>query len=347
MRNPVFLDPGAPPLIGSDDELLFLEGFEQVLYWSAHLDATDGVMIDVSPNSIGNAMIPTEREDFAGFYDRFEGGDGGLGYDVNPVTGEPYPEQMVPRGDYARVLAEFWADGPHSETPPGHWFVLLNEVGDALGSEKRIGGEGPVVDALEWDVKSYFALGGGMHDSAISAWSVKGWYDFIRPISAIRWMAENGQRTDPDLPGFHPQGLELVPELVEMLTEESTAPGGRHEHLRGRRRRQPREDRRAMLEGARLHLRSGEFDRRLRMDPGRELVAVSTADLRESELRRVCLGSFDLQSGGGGDSHRADRIALVPSGARRIRGDEQRLSGLRGRADREHSIAMGVVFRRQ
>ena len=71
---PVFLDPGMPPLIGSDDELLFLEGFEQVLYWSAHLDATDGVMIDVSPNSIGNATIPTEPEDFAGFYDRFEGG---------------------------------------------------------------------------------------------------------------------------------------------------------------------------------------------------------------------------------------------------------------------------------
>ena len=230
---PVFLDPGMPPLIGSDDELLFLEGFEQVLYWSAHLDATDGVMIDVSPNSIGNATIPTEPEDFAGFYDRFEGGDGGLGYDVNPVTGAPYPEQMVPRGDYARVLAEFWADGPDSETPPGHWFVLLNEVGDALGSEKRIGGEGPIVNALEWDVKSYFALGGGMHDSAISAWSVKGWYDFIRPISAIRWMAENGQRTDPDLPGFHPHGLELVPGLVEMLTEESTAPGGRHEHLQG------------------------------------------------------------------------------------------------------------------
>ena len=31
-------------------------------------------------------------------------------------TGLAYEEQMVPRGDYARVLAEFWADGPDSET---------------------------------------------------------------------------------------------------------------------------------------------------------------------------------------------------------------------------------------
>ena len=230
---PVFLDPGVPPMVGSDDQIRFLEGFEQVLYWSAHLDTTDGVMIDVSPNSIGNATIPTTPEDFAGFYDRFEGGDGGTGYPNNPVTGEPYPVQMVPRGDYARVLAEFWADGPESETPPGHWFVLLNEVSDSLGSEKRIGGTGPVVEALEWDVKSYFALGGGMHDAAIAAWSVKGWYDFVRPISSIRWMAENGQRTDPDLPRFHAQGLKLVPELVEMLTEESTGPGERHAHLLG------------------------------------------------------------------------------------------------------------------
>ncbi|MDE0889480.1 MAG: hypothetical protein OSA40_08475 [Phycisphaerales bacterium] len=230
---PVFLDPGLPPRAGSDEETRFLEGFEQVLYWSAHLDPTDGVMIDVSPNSIGNATIPTDPADFAGFYDRFEGGDAGIGHEENPVTGEPYPVQMVPRGDYARVLAEFWADGPDSETPPGHWFVLLNEVSDAIGSEKRIGGTGPVVDALEWDIKGYFALGGGMHDSAISAWSVKGWYDFVRPISAIRWMAENGQRTDPDLPGYHAQGLQLVPGLVEMLTEESTVRGERHAHLRG------------------------------------------------------------------------------------------------------------------
>jgi hypothetical protein len=33
---------------------------------------------------------------------------------------------MVKRSDYFRVLAEFWADGPTSETPPGHWHAMAN-----------------------------------------------------------------------------------------------------------------------------------------------------------------------------------------------------------------------------
>ena len=45
-----------------------------------------------------------------------------------------------------------------------------------------MGGIGPVLDNLEWDVKVYLVLGGAMHDVAITAWGVKGWYDYIRPI---------------------------------------------------------------------------------------------------------------------------------------------------------------------
>ena len=75
---------------------------------------------------------------------------------MNPVTGEPYVPQIVPRGDYARVLAEFWADGPDSETPPGHWFTILNEVNDHPLSSRRFEGAGPELDVLEWEAKSYF-----------------------------------------------------------------------------------------------------------------------------------------------------------------------------------------------
>ena len=35
-------------------------------------------------------------------------------------------------------------------------------------------------------MKSYFTLGGAMHDAAIAAWGIKGWYDYVRPITAIR-----------------------------------------------------------------------------------------------------------------------------------------------------------------
>ena len=101
----VYVDPGAPPQLDTSTEAEFLEGFEQVLYWSAHLDPADQVMVDASPNEIGNATLPTDPADFAGFYDAMQGGDIGAGYATNPVTGEAYPTQMVPRGDYARACA--------------------------------------------------------------------------------------------------------------------------------------------------------------------------------------------------------------------------------------------------
>ena len=78
---------------------------------------------------------------------------------------------MVKRGDYTRVLAEFWADGPDSETPPGHWFTILNYVNDNPLLNKNFEGQNEVLSDLEWDVKSYFTLGGAMHDAAIAAWS--------------------------------------------------------------------------------------------------------------------------------------------------------------------------------
>ena len=60
-----------------------------------------------------------------------------------------------------------------------------------------------------------------MHDCAISAWSNKGYYDYIRPVSAIRYMAEKGQCTDPSLPYYHPAGLPLIEGLIEIVDDDS------------------------------------------------------------------------------------------------------------------------------
>lgn len=139
----------------------------------------------------------------------------------------------MPRGDYARVLAEFWADGPASETPPGHWFTVANYVSDQPGLEKRLGGTGPILSDLEWDMKLYLALGGAVHDAAITAWGIKGWYDSIRPISAIRYMADRGQSTDPGQLSYNPAGLPLQPGLIEVITPALTAPGQKFQHLAG------------------------------------------------------------------------------------------------------------------
>ncbi len=229
----VWHDPGAPPYHGSEEgDERYKWGNEMVAIWSSHLDPTDGVMVDISPGAIGNselALVSQEQQ----YYNFIEGGDWGTGYDVNPFTGEAYEPQIVPRGDYGRILAEFWADGPDSETPPGHWFTLLNYVSDHPLTEKRFMGEGEILGDLEWDVKSYLMMGGGMHDIAIASWSVKGYYDYIRPISAMRFMCDQGQCTDPNLPSYNVDGIHLVDDKIELVTAETTAPGERHEHLAG------------------------------------------------------------------------------------------------------------------
>jgi Domain of unknown function (DUF6851) len=212
------VDPGPPPRLGDDPASA--EAFEQaavdVLRDSSYLDPGDGATIDIGPGSFGDNPLGTNDGD---------------GHDVNPSTGDPYASNAVPRGDFARALAEFWADGPESETPPGHWNTIANDVSDSRDLELRIGGEGAEVDRLEWDVKLYFALNGAVHDAAVAAWGVKGYYDSARPISMIRYMGGNGQSSDPAGPAYHPEGLPLVPGLVEVVTADSSAPGQRHEHL--------------------------------------------------------------------------------------------------------------------
>ena len=56
-----------------------------------------------------------------------------------------------------------------------------------------------------------------MHDAAITAWGIKGWYDYIRPISAIRAMADAGQSSDSTLVNYDPAGLPLTPGLIELV----------------------------------------------------------------------------------------------------------------------------------
>ena len=218
----VYHDPGSPSFIKEGDGINdpYKWGFALVSIWGSHLDPNDDVMIDVSPSSIGNISIfPETFDEYKDFYNLEDGGDLSFGWNVNPSTGLPYEEQLVPRGDYTRVLAEFWADGPDSETPPGHWFTILNYVSDHPNLIKKFKGEGEVLEDLEWDVKSYFILSGAMHDSAIAAWGIKGYYDYIRPMSSIRYMSDKGQSSDTTLLNYHPHGIPLVPGYIEIIAE--------------------------------------------------------------------------------------------------------------------------------
>ncbi|HUG48368.1 MAG TPA: vanadium-dependent haloperoxidase [Candidatus Limnocylindria bacterium] len=213
------IDPGSPPrLHDALTDARFKEEALDVIRRSNELDADNGVTLDISPGALGGNSL---------------GANDGTGHARNPATGQPYPANVALRADYARALAEYWADGPRSETPPGHWNVIANEASDALGDNLRLGGQGEPLDRLEWDVKLYFALNGATHDAAIAAWGLKGHYDSARPISMIRYMGAVGQSSEPAGPAYHPDGLPLVEGLVEVVTAESSAAGERHEHLAG------------------------------------------------------------------------------------------------------------------
>jgi uncharacterized protein DUF6851/vanadium-dependent haloperoxidase-like protein len=75
-----------------------------------------------------------------------------------------------------KAIAEYWADGPGSETPPGHWNVIAHYV----SRRDR--------HTLDEDVKLYFALNNALMDAGIASWACKRHYDSIRPISAIRFL---------------------------------------------------------------------------------------------------------------------------------------------------------------
>lgn len=231
----VYHDPGAPPYLESNGSGLSSEyqwGFALVSVWSSHLDPANSPLIDISPGNIGNnSNFPETIEGLRNFYDLINGGDPGNGHEINPYTNQPYDEQLVPLADYARVLAEFWADGPDSETPPGHWFTILNTVNDNPLLEKRYRGEGPILSDLEWDIKTYFTLGGAMHDCAITAWGIKGWYDYIRPVSAIRGMAEFGQSSNPTLPNYDPMGIPLIPGFIELVESGDPLAGAQDQNV--------------------------------------------------------------------------------------------------------------------
>ncbi|MFN0101576.1 MAG: vanadium-dependent haloperoxidase, partial [Bryobacteraceae bacterium] len=73
-----------------------------------------------------------------------------------------------------KVIAEYWADGPASETPPGHWAIFASFIVQR--------------DKLDIDrsVKLFFALANALFDAGIATWDAKRYYDYVRPITAIR-----------------------------------------------------------------------------------------------------------------------------------------------------------------
>jgi hypothetical protein len=83
--------------------------------------------------------------------------------------------------DRRKAVAEYWADGPGSVQPPGHWSLFGQYV------SRR---DGHTVDQ---DVRMFFILTNALFDAAIAAWGAKRMVDSVRPITAIRYL-NHGRR---------------------------------------------------------------------------------------------------------------------------------------------------------
>jgi uncharacterized protein DUF6851/vanadium-dependent haloperoxidase-like protein len=83
--------------------------------------------------------------------------------------------------DRRKAIAEYWADGPRSELPPGHWNLFAQFVADRdhHGAHER---------GVDLDVKLFFALANAIFDAVICVWDSKRFFDSVRPITALRYL---------------------------------------------------------------------------------------------------------------------------------------------------------------
>jgi hypothetical protein len=75
--------------------------------------------------------------------------------------------------DNDKVVAEYWADGPRTELPPGHSAIFAAALCRMQG------------DGLDSDVKLLFLQANAALDAGIAAWYYKTKYDFVRPITLV------------------------------------------------------------------------------------------------------------------------------------------------------------------
>lgn len=117
---------------------------------------------------------------------------------TSPDQLRPPPPKLFPHGRYReqaeelirmsasltdreKMIVEYWMDGPNTVLPPDHFHLFGQYVSRRDGH------------TLYQDVQLFFLLGSAMHDAAIAAWDAKIHYDYVRSLTAIRYL-KRGQR---------------------------------------------------------------------------------------------------------------------------------------------------------
>jgi hypothetical protein len=101
-------------------------------------------------------------------------------YFKDPARYELQAQQVLEYGahltDEKKVIAEYWADGPSSELPPGHWALFAEFVSERDNH------------TVDQDVKMFFAMTNAVLDASIASWDAKRYFDYVRPVTAIHFL---------------------------------------------------------------------------------------------------------------------------------------------------------------
>jgi hypothetical protein len=116
-----------------------------------------------------------------------------------------------------REIALFWADGPNTETPPGHWNKIAQQVVEKKG-----------LDLIE-SARLFAALNIAMADAGLVCWDAKYTYNVWRPITAIRAGETDGNPETEAVPNWLP--LIPTPPFPEYTSGHSTFSGAAAEVL--------------------------------------------------------------------------------------------------------------------
>ena len=82
--------------------------------------------------------------------------------------------------DEPKLVAEFWEDSGGTSFPPGTW-MTFGQFASARDN-----------NSLDDDAKLFFTLGNAVFDAGVATWETKVFFDYVRPVRAIRSLGELG-----------------------------------------------------------------------------------------------------------------------------------------------------------
>lgn len=121
--------------------------------------------------------------------------------------------------DDQKLIAEFWEDANGTAFPPGTWQTF----GQYVSARDN--------HSLDQDAKMFLALSNAIFDAGVATWDAKVYYDYVRPVRAIRELGQLGLigEFNQELDGFAidawtPEGFTQTILATDFLTYQT--PGG-------------------------------------------------------------------------------------------------------------------------